>query len=235
MPGTLCGCQAHYAGTLCGGGLPSQGRQETWRDVGVERPDGLEKVVVERGLEPKSQVRINWFGDAPWSRQEHHVLITFSSALGNRLREVLREDLGGTYGVSVGGQLSRRPRSTYGFQIGFGCSPENVDELTEAVFAEIRRVRTAGLDPKYLEKAKEAQRRRRETQLRENGSWLAARRTYLTFDTDPRLLLRYDELVDGVTNQDLQEATERYLSLDHYVLGVLLPEASAEKSTEPVS
>lgn len=215
------------------GSLPTLDRQETWRDVGVEPPKSLERVTVERGLEPKSQVRIEWLGETEWNREEQHLVSTLGRALGNRLREVLREDLGGTYGVGVSGQLSRRPKETYGFRVSFGCAPENVDTLVEAVFTELRQVQAEGLDPKYLEKVKEAQRRSRETQLRENGFWMAVLKSYLTFDLDPTLILEYDPLVDGVTNDDLQRAAQRYLPLDRYVLGILLPEESAGESSEP--
>ena len=47
-----------------------------------------------------------------------------------RLRELLREDLGGTYHVSVDGSVSRYPGERYRIDLGFGCDPGRVEELT---------------------------------------------------------------------------------------------------------
>ena len=60
-----------------------------------------------------------------------------------RLREVLREDMGGVYGVQRRRAASRggRGRSTT-FTVSFGCAPENVDKLEKAVFDEIKAIQT---------------------------------------------------------------------------------------------
>ena len=46
------------------GGLPASGRQDEWRDVGVERPDGVMEFEVRKGIEPKSSARITFHGQA---------------------------------------------------------------------------------------------------------------------------------------------------------------------------
>ena len=91
------------------GGLPASGVEESWRDVGVERPDGTVEIEVAAGLEPKSQVRLVLHGPAAWSREESHLIGSLAAALQIRLREILREDLGATYGVGVSGSISSRP------------------------------------------------------------------------------------------------------------------------------
>ena len=57
-------------------------------------------------------------------------------ALRIRLREVLREDLGGTYGVGVSATQTSRPIDRYTITINYGSDPERADELADAVFAE---------------------------------------------------------------------------------------------------
>lgn len=211
------------------GGLPTVERQETWRDLGIVPPYGETiRFTVERGLEPKSQVRLIFNGQAEWSRVGVHTLNTLARVLDIRLREVLREDLGATYGVGVGGSLSRRPRERYSFSISFGCAPGEVDALVETVFHEIQDVIDNGIDPTRLLKVQESQRRRREVDLRENGFWLRALESYYDNGIDPKVLLTYDELVDSVTAEDLQNAAKRYLGVEHHLLGVLDPAPGVE-------
>jgi len=48
------------------GGLPATGRQETWRDVGIEPPEGVVEKTVYRGIEPKSRTQIVFTGPFAW-------------------------------------------------------------------------------------------------------------------------------------------------------------------------
>jgi zinc protease len=215
------------------GGLPATDRKESWRDVGVETPPGVVKVEVAKGLEPKSRVQIVFSGPAPWSREQLHLINTLADVLGTRLREVLREELGATYGVAVSGSLSPRPRPEYRFSIGFGCAPDKADELVDQTFREIDRMREEGVAATYVANAREAQQRARQTQLADNGFWAQVLKTYYSLDLDPRLILAYDQLIALVTPEALQAAARRYLDPDRYVLGILHPEAGAPTSPGP--
>ena len=97
------------------GTLPSTSREETWADEGVRYPTGVIEKTIHAGLEPKSLTNI-WFTGVPMDfadtggddEQSSSTLAMSAMAtiLEVRLRETLREDLGGTYGVRVGGRLT---------------------------------------------------------------------------------------------------------------------------------
>src|SRR5215204_5787262 len=160
------------------GGLPSNGRKESWKDVGVRPPDGVVEVKIERGLEPKSQVQIVFTGDAPFSRVARHDISSLSDVLDVRLREILREDMGAVYGVQVNAGLDRRPEERYTVTLSFGCAPEQVQALVKAVFTEIEAIQKNGIGDSYVKQVQEKQRRERETNLKTNEFWLAAMEAY---------------------------------------------------------
>jgi zinc protease len=83
------------------GGLPSSGTPGEWRDTGVRPPPGVVEKVVRQGIEPRSQTQIAFHGPFEYGLDNNHALASLAEVLRLRLREVLREDLGGTYGVSV--------------------------------------------------------------------------------------------------------------------------------------
>ncbi len=207
------------------GGLPSTGRKETFKDIGVEPPKDVVEIEVKKGVEPKSDVVLHFSGEETWSREHLHALQTLSEALSIRLREALREDRGATYGVSVDPTLEARPRERYDIGIEFGCAPGNVPSLTEGVFDEIRTLRKKGVPPAVVAKIQETQRRARETAVRENEFWLRALKTYSSLGLDPRQILDHDRMVAGISPESIRDAARRYLRLDRYVLGVLHPEA----------
>ncbi|HEX3128167.1 MAG TPA: insulinase family protein [Thermoanaerobaculia bacterium] len=210
------------------GGLPTAGRKEMWQDVGVQPPDGVVEVKVERGLEPKSRVQIVFTGDAQFSRESRHAIKALSDLLEVRLREVLREDMGAIYGVEVSGGVDRRPKQRYTFTVTFGCAPEAVQPLVRAVFKEIESIQEKGVAESYVDQVRESQRRERETDSKTNEFWVAALESYDVEGLDLRDLPRYEELLRGITSDSLRDSARRYLNEKRYVIGVLDPAPKAQ-------
>ena len=66
-------------------------------------PTAIERVKVEKGREPRSQTVISFFADPPIDPMEQEQHRSPRPACSRRaLRDILREDLGQTYTVSVG-------------------------------------------------------------------------------------------------------------------------------------
>ena len=182
------------------GGLPATRRNETWRDVGIRPPRGVIEKTVHKGLEPKSSNRIVFTGPFEWSRKNSYNLGAAVDVLRIRLREVLREEMGGTYGVGVGASTSRYPEQRYSIRISFGCAPDSVEQLTRAVFAQIDSLKQFGASDTNIEKVQEADRRAREAALKENGFWRRTLSSSYWLGLDPATILAYDDLVNGLTS-----------------------------------
>ncbi len=205
--------------------LPSTGREESFRDVGMRTPEGVVEKSVFKGVEPQSQVAIVFSGETDWSMEERRRLSMMKSVLDTRLREILREDLGGTYGVSVNGSLRSEPYENYRFTISFGCAPDRVDELVSSVWADIEKLQTELPDPEHLNNAREASFRSWEVGLEENSYWMNTLDFYLSNDMDPtRILINPSDALDEVTGEDVMEAARKYLNKDRYVRVTLYPE-----------
>ena len=115
-----------------------------------------------RGVEPKAQTQLIFHGPLDYTRENVFALGSLAEVMTIRLRETLREDMGGTYGVSVQASPSRYPRSEYELRIGFGSAPERTDELTSEVrLAEQRRP----FDRALKNRARREMRRRRRARL----------------------------------------------------------------------
>ena len=200
------------------GGLPAGGRAETWRDVGIEAPEGVIEKTVRRGLEPKSRSRLYFTGD--------FTLEAMADVLQIKLREVLREDLGGTYSVRVGASASHYPEEEYTITVSFGCDPDRVDELTGVIFEQIDSLQTVGTTDEYLDKVKEMTKRDREVAMEENGFWVNGLSWIDFHGLDPKRYLRYNDMVDSLTVADVQRAAQEYLDRSNYARFVLLPEVA---------
>ena len=219
------------------GGLPSTNRVETWRDLGERPPRGVIEEIVRKGLEPQSQTRLFFTGSIDYGdRSQRLGIAVMTSVLQTRLREVLREELGGTYSVSVGSSFSWRPAGQYRLSISFGSDPERADELLAAVYEEIDRLKSSPPDEAEVNDVLEAQRRAWETNQESNSWWLSVldgRYRYLLDQSDGRYpsgdvlletLPTYGADLDALTPPRIQELARRYFDQDNRVRVTLLPE-----------
>jgi zinc protease len=204
--------------------LPALNRRERWRDVGIRPPTGRVEREVRRGIEPKSQTQLVISGGLAYSRTERFLLDALAAILDIKLREALREDLGGTYGVTVRATPSRVPREQYSLSIGFGSAPERVPELLRAVDAQIDSLREQGAAAKELEKVRETLVRSEETGLRQNEYWLARLAAAERNGDEAAGYLDSRDLLPLLTPERLRDAARHYLDRTNVVRVTLYPE-----------
>lgn len=206
------------------GSLPSLNRRETWKDPGIRPPAGVIRKEVRKGREDKSEVRIIFTGPFEWSRQNRYDIAAMAALLRIKLRETLREDLGGTYGVGVRASPSHYPEPDYEFSVSFGCAPGRVEELIQTVFQQIDSLKQFGASDKYLQKIKETQRRQYETDLKENNHWLSSLQFYYFNGESPLNILDYPQYVEKLDAAAIRKAAQAYLNEENYAIFILFPE-----------
>ena len=204
--------------------LPATGRQETWRDIGMSFPDGVVEKFVYSGIEPKSSNKIIFTGPFDYDGWKNNFIIgALASSFQIKLREVLREDLGGTYSVSVRSSVEYFPQGQYQISISFVCDPARESELTEIVFGQIDSLREKGVGQIYIEKVKEIRRRSRELALQENAFWLNTLQEMQLYSLPPDEFLGYGELIGSLNSEMIQKAAEQYFNKNRYARFVLFP------------
>ncbi len=202
--------------------LPTTGRAEQWRDVGIDPPSGVEDHVVRSGIEPRSNTALVFAGDADWSRGGALAFNAASEMLGIRLRERVREQLGGTYSIGVNSRSYALPDAEYLVSIIFGSDPERVEELFGEVMDEVAWLRGGG-EQKYLDTVKEQLRTARQEDLRKNGFWLTQIRTAAQRGEPFAEMVGFEDRLDALTLEDVVAAAKLYLTPESYVRVVLFP------------
>ncbi|HTQ98343.1 MAG TPA: insulinase family protein [Candidatus Acidoferrum sp.] len=209
------------------GGLPAAGRKETWKDVGIRYVQGVKQETVKRGLEPQSRTRIVWNGKFDVrNTQERVKLSLLMDLVQNHLREIMREQLGGTYSVSVSRLIEFRPEAAFVVNVDFGSAPERADELANTVFAEIARLQQNGPTDTEFANVREAAQRSYETGLRQNQSWLAQLQSSYQMETGNGVedLLNYPKTLASLSTASMRDAMREFFPADNHVRVTLLPE-----------
>jgi len=204
--------------------LPSLNRKEMWKDIGIKPPKGVISKQVKKGIEPKSSINLTFTGPFEWSQQNKYDFNSMLEVLNIKLREVLREDKGGTYGVGVSGSPTHHPRQEYSISVRWGCNPDRVDELVSAALQQIDSAKLKPFDPVYIEKVRETQRRGYEVNMKQNRYWLNTLHSYYVDNGNPEKMLNYPKFVENLNSDAIQNAVKKYFNMDNYVKVVLYPE-----------
>ena len=216
------------------GALPSTGKAVSrFEDRGLRFPESMKKAEVRKGREPRSTTTLTFFADGGASETDRQQALTAAGVVRNRLRGLLREEMSGTYGVSVS-YSDIQPVKGYGtMTISFGSSPENAAKLSAAVFDELDRIQSAGVPPEDLAKEKEIEKRELEVAERQNGYWLGGLRRVNVLGRDPQVLRKKRQEIDAITPEWLQHAFRRYFQNRRHTEVTLMPETAGSGSAAP--
>jgi zinc protease len=210
------------------GALPSTGKPSSaFKDVAIHFPDTALQEKVEAGREPRAQTVISFFADPSIDPQEQEKIIAATTVLDIVLRDILREDLGQTYTVSVGLSQALPQRGSGHIEVRFQAAPENLPSMTARVMQEIKLLQQQGPTRDLTDRAKETARRGYETALRQNDYWLGRMQTIKTYNRDPGEILTRVKRIEAVTPQVLQDTFKQYFPADRSTVVTLMPNPAA--------
>lgn len=204
--------------------LPATDKKSMWKDVGARAPKGRFERTVYKGTEPKSSVMMRFNLPFQYNRNNRNELMALSKLVNIRLREVLREEKSGVYGVSFSAGPKHFPSENLELLIYFSCAPENVEPLTAAALAVLQEVKEKGCEDKNLVKVRETLIRERETSLKENQFWMSYISQSIQNGEDLNDMLRYNDWVNALKADDIKAFAAKYIVTDNYALFVLRPE-----------
>ena len=209
--------------------LPSTGKAGSrGRDMGLHFPAGVQRDIVRKGQEPRSQTAIMFFADTGLDEIETHRLRAAAAVLKMRLRDVLREEFGGTYSVGVA-YADTAPQPGYGTTtVQFGSSPDNAERLISVTMAELDRLRREGPSETDVQVVKETEKRELQTSMRQNRFWLNSLHGMHLLQRDPLRILHRAERADSLSQANIHAVIRKYFPLDRYTVVTLMPETEAK-------
>ena len=209
------------------GSLPSKGAPGAkYRDIGARFPDKIVRERVSKGTEPRARTVVSFHAEPPLEENEQARVEAATEVLEIALRDILREELGETYGVSVGLNQPLPQRGAGRIAVTFGGAPDKIDGMIERMMKEIQRLQQEGPSEDLTNRAKETARREFETAQKQNGYWLGRLQSAKLLDRDPMLILTREQRIAAITPQNVHEMFKKYFPMDRYTVVSLVPEKS---------
>jgi zinc protease len=167
-----------------------------------------------------------YHGDDQYNSENSYILESLIALARIKLREELREDQGGVYGVSVYGGQSKYPVEEYAIQISFNADPPRTNELIEAMQKVINKLKES-VDPADIVKITETQRQSRIKDLEQNrfwmnsfvDSWLDGSNMY-----EGTQLESLEKKIAGLDEAGLVDAANKYFNDSNLIRVVMFPE-----------
>ena len=122
------------------GGIPVQKKmkEEQWVDRQIRRPNGVVNNTFSRELEIKKTSSFVVYGaEMRYTLRNRLIMQLIGDILDIRYFESMRENEGGTYGVSVRGSLSKKPVEYASLQMRYDTDPEMYEKLQKIVYSEV--------------------------------------------------------------------------------------------------
>lgn len=206
------------------GGIPSKGKTESYKDNNIKWMAGNFNKKVYKGTEQKSTVAMLYLSSFEYNRYNRNELNAFMKLVNIKLRESLREDMSGVYGVSASPQMVHYPKSQCRMIIYFSCSPENVDTLIGAAKKVIAEIIANGCDDKNLLKVKELMLKEREAALKENRFWLSLIVNGIKDNEKVSEIKNYDAQIGALKSDDFKRLATKHFDDKNFGKVVLYPE-----------
>ena len=215
------------------GSLPdADGAPGMWTDRHVTFPEKSVRETVRAGREPRAATSITLASYDGSDPDEWHRLRTACSVLERRLRESLREDLGGTYGVGASYRWSLVGPARGTVSIRFGSAPEEAEELAEQALAVLRELQDSGPTAEELAKERELQTREVETSWEQNGFWLGNLYGLWLRGRDLTEVLDRQARIDALDEAGVGRALREHFDLERMTWVDWFPAQEAEVDAE---
>ena len=174
--------------------------------------------------QPKVSVRLVYSGDMENNAKNRMIVELLSRALDSRYMISIREEKGGTYGVSVQGGIEKYPTEEYMMAIVFDTNEQLADELIEICDKEIKKIAEEGPLAEDVAKSKEFLQKNYNNVLENNGGWMSAITRW--YEEGYNYKEEYLGVLESVTLEDVKAFAAKMLEDGNRTLVVMRPEAA---------
>lgn len=203
--------------------LPGKAETVKFKEVPMNFNKGKAENIFKRKMQnPKASVFIASNGNVAYNQKNRMLMSMFDQVLRIVYTEKVREDEGGTYGVSVQGQISRYPEGQSILQIIYDTDPEKAEKLNDIIHRELKIIAENGPRSEDFKKVKEYMLKQYTENLKENGYWMGILSNKYFYGEDN--FTDYLNILNTLSEKDIQQFAKEFLGQGNEVIVMMMPE-----------
>ncbi len=204
--------------------LPSTNRHETtnWQNVPQIVNGDFTRIFRKKMSTPLANVSIFYTADLPFTAKNDLALDFLKRCLSIAYTDSVREEKGGTYGVSVNFEFDKDDRPSATFRISYNCDPDRYDELNPIIYQQLRHIADHGPAATSLQKVKEFLTKQYDQVAVTNDYW-----NYIVWhelDDQTDFDLDYKQMCYDMTVADVQQVARQLLDAKRRIEITMLSE-----------
>jgi len=202
--------------------LPSGNRNAKFRDLNIwKRPGKFENTFTKEMQTPKASVFDFYRGKLERNLKNSITMTALKQILDIVYTRTVREEEGGTYGVSVGAGIQRIPVGESLIQIFFDTDPSKTENLNAVVHRELNNIAENGPQYDDLQKVKEYMVKKYQEDIRQNNYWAGILMSYYFYNEDN--YTDYLSTLNSITGDDIKTLTRDLLSQGNLIEVIMKP------------
>ncbi len=207
------------------GSLPSKYSKETYRNLGINQPEGTVRKEIPVPLAvPKATVVISYSAKTKYEPSNNLAMDVLKGILDLVYTEKVREEQGGTYGVSISATSQKRPEEKASLLVAFECDPERAAELRQIIYSELEGIAKNGPRQVDLDKAVTNMIKTREETSQHNSYWTNIIRSYYLTGIDNNDDRNYSDILNKLTVKEMKKKVKKFLAKADLLELVFVPE-----------
>jgi zinc protease len=173
---------------------------------------------------PKASVFNTYSGTIERNMKNLILMSMFDQILDIVYTEKIREEEGGTYGVSSAGGISRYPEGQSVLQIMFDTDPEKMAHLNEIIHNVLKEIAANGPREADFSKVKEYMNKSYNENLKENSYWMNVLDTRYFYGEDT--YTNYIDTVNAITPAEVKDFVANLLNQGNKKTIVMIPKVA---------
>lgn len=204
------------------GSLPKGKKASKWidRDVDVVKGEVVEHITTPMET-PKTYVLMLYSAYQPASYEEEILLGCAQYILDLIYTKTIREEAGGTYGVSVGTAVTREPKPKASIQIVFQTNEEQAPELIQLAKDGLFDLAENGPTEEQVKLAVENYKKNVPENRIQNWYWASVIESYYMYGVDKDGTV--EDIVNGITADKIQALIQKIIGQGNNIEFVLNP------------
>jgi len=202
--------------------LPAGDKNATYKKVDTSIRKGKFEDIFDQEMEtPKTSVFELYSGTLKRDQKTQICISALKQILDIVYVRTVREEAGGTYGVSVRSSISRIPEGQSTLQMSFDTDHERVATISPIINREINKIAENGPEEADFQKVKEYMLKKFQEDEKLNNYWLSILSTNYFYGEDNHS--NYLSIVNALTPADIKAVTKDLISQGNFIQVIMNP------------
>ena len=196
------------------GVLPTTKTKKGYNSMPYDYRKGTQHFIKKINTENIANISLQYRTKLPYSIHTNAILDAIENILSVRLRNIIREEKSGTYGVRVSCKLTRQLQNSLILNIAFASDPKRKDELLNAIDKAIKEFIEKGVSQKEITNYQTEFKVAYEQVQQKNRYWVEILQRASQFDTPLEEYLHIDKEVESLTPDEIRSVAKEIFNGD---------------------